>query len=188
MPHDLSFRARPEEHLRRSKCPFRAGNQLGGRAYSYSHLHSVLAEVDFSVIDVPDEDPPWGESPSFDPEAMVDIDAFLREDATRVLAVYGEWDPWTAGKIELASSTENLMVVGPGLNHSASISQLPPDLEDEALGLLFGWFDYSFVTRFSFNELRRRLPDPHVQDMLMTKTFEAEIQAAQRALLSDASR
>jgi hypothetical protein len=56
--------------------------------------------------------------------AMKDIDAFIKNDASRMLFVYGEWDPWTGGKYTLGGASDSLLLVQPQGSHGARLGRL----------------------------------------------------------------
>ncbi|MBA3453317.1 MAG: aminopeptidase [Deltaproteobacteria bacterium] len=63
--------------------------------------------------------------------AMHDIDDWVQTEGDRLLFVYGEWDPWTAGKFELGQATDSVSLVQPRGSHGARIGRL--DLADEVI-------------------------------------------------------
>ena len=48
----------------------------------------------------------------------------MKTSGKRLLFIYGEYDPWTAGAFELGNATQSLKLIVPAGNHSASISRL----------------------------------------------------------------
>ena len=82
---------------------------------------------------------PAGVTASYDPGAMDDIDAWVQSEGDRLLFVYGESDPWTAGAFDLGDATDSFLYVAPGLNHSASIADLTADDQAGALDALERW-------------------------------------------------
>ena len=65
---------------------------------------------------------------------------WLVEDAGRVMLVYGEDDPWTAGaaSVEGAQGEVHRYVLA-GQSHWATIATMPEAEQDEALAILDGW-------------------------------------------------
>ena len=77
-----------------------------------------------------------GQAPIYDPEAMPDILRFLTDEAENVLAVYGAWDPWTAGKIEVDPARGSRVFTAPEMHHAAGIMNLGPEDRAEAMAML----------------------------------------------------
>ncbi len=74
---------------------------------------------------------PWDKAPTFNAQAMIDVDTWLKNDAKDVLAVYGEFDPWTAGKISLNETLNSRVYIAQKANHAATLSELlPQDYDD----------------------------------------------------------
>lgn len=74
-----------------------------------------------------------------DGAAMADIDRWVRSEGNRLLFIYGQWDPWTAGQFELGDATDSLTVTQPRGNHGARITRLEPAERDAALSRLAEW-------------------------------------------------
>ena len=80
------------------------------------------------------------EQPAYDDgAAMADIDQWVRSEGNRLLFIYGQWDPWTAGQFELGDATDSLTVTQPMGNHGARITRLEPAERDAALARLADW-------------------------------------------------
>lgn len=67
---------------------------------------------------------PWGRAPAYNPQLMIDVDTFLKTSAEDIIAIYGQHDPWTAGKITLRPSATNQVLIAPGASHAAFIDDL----------------------------------------------------------------
>jgi hypothetical protein len=72
-------------------------------------------------------------------EAMQDIDAWVKSEGNRLLFVYGQWDPWTAGQFSLGDATDSLMLVQAEGTHGSHITRLAPADRDAAFGRLAAW-------------------------------------------------
>ncbi|HEU4410875.1 MAG TPA: S28 family serine protease [Polyangiaceae bacterium] len=115
---------------------YQAATQLG----QYGPLEDGLGDLleypgTYRVADYP----PLGEPKAFDAAAMNDIKAWVATEATRILFVYGELDPWTAGAFEPGPSPDLRRFDAPGGNHGAKIESLRPEDQAAALGLLASW-------------------------------------------------
>lgn len=72
---------------------------------------------------------PLGEPvPVHDPAIMADIDQWVRTAGHRLVFVYGQWDPWTAGAFQLGAATESLAAVVAQGTHGSRVMDL--DLAD----------------------------------------------------------
>lgn len=82
------------------------------------------------------------EIPTYDGgAAMQDIDAFVRGEADRMLFVYGEWDPWTAGAYTIGNTTnaDSLLVTVREGTHGAGIPELLEGDQVKALDKIAVW-------------------------------------------------
>jgi len=62
--------------------------------------------------------------PTYTPAAMADIDQWVQTEGTRLLFIYGEWDPWTAGRYALGGATDSISVTAPQMTHGAGFGSL----------------------------------------------------------------
>jgi hypothetical protein len=94
--------------------------------YQYSFEGSVLPEN--TIVD-------------FDPNAMVDIQAWVSSSASRLMLIYGQYDPWTAGAFDLGNASDSHVFTVPLANHGASIAALPVTERDQAMAIIGGWMN-----------------------------------------------
>ena len=71
--------------------------------------------------------------------AMRDIDDWVKQHGNRLLFVYGQWDPWTAGKFELGQATDSLDVMQAMGTHGARITRLDDADRDAAFAKIAAW-------------------------------------------------
>jgi hypothetical protein len=64
------------------------------------------------------------------------VQDWLLQHGERVMLVYGEDDPWTAGAFELGQGSDLARFDVPGANHGAAISDLPDGPRAAALAML----------------------------------------------------
>jgi hypothetical protein len=132
---------------------YQAMNELGYPGTSTPYLDDVLAGVMFP--DTPSEPPPWGNYyPPFEAAAMQDVSGWLAGESSAMLFVYGQYDPWTAGKVDLGSSEDTLELIAPDGNHGSEIAQLAPADRELALDALYRWAD---VERPAGEKSRKRV-------------------------------
>ena len=83
--------------------------------------------------------------------AMADIDNWVKTASTRMMFVYGEFDPWTAAPFEINVSGDNRLYVASGGNHGAKLANLSDADRADALAALVRWIgaspEMSFVAR-----------------------------------------
>lgn len=119
---------------------YQVAAELGAPATSNEHLRPEFDAVDLdSLPEILVEPAPWGESPSFDGRAVQATLTHLSTRAERVLAVYGEYDPWTAGRIPLREPAGGRVLTAPRANHEASIAGLSPPDRLVAVELIERW-------------------------------------------------
>jgi hypothetical protein len=121
---------------------YQSATQLGGPAYPQAHLLDLLPGG-APTPDLPDLYPPLGVAKTFDPTATTAVQRWLTAEGQRVMFVYGENDPWTAGAFEVNSARDQYRytVTGFGGNHRAKILQLPTAQAQEALATLRRWLE-----------------------------------------------
>lgn len=115
-------------------------NQLGYPANKESHLAGLLA---YPGQDVPAIYPPAGASKAYDGGAsMRDIQAWVSTSAQRVMLVYGENDPWSAGALEVPAGAQARGVwkyTAPAGNHGSKLASLRSADSTQAYALLAEW-------------------------------------------------
>jgi len=74
-----------------------------------------------------------------DPVSVPEVQLWLATRGERIMLVYGENDPWTAGGFLLGRAKDSFRYVVPGGNHGAAITLLPDAQEAEALATLARW-------------------------------------------------
>jgi hypothetical protein len=100
---------------------YQALTENGYPAYSTTHIADLL-----EVAGDPGAEffLPAGLNTSYDPSVMADIDQWLKTEGDRIIYIYGEIDPWTAGMLEPGEGTNALCIVQPGEDHGVRIGDL----------------------------------------------------------------
>ena len=119
---------------------FQAATQLGAPAPYEDEIADLLHHPghDVAASFVPDRLDPL----TFDPAAMPDVDEWVRTAASRMLFVYGEFDPWSAEPFSCGpdgrtgSATQRWDPAG---NHGATISSLPERARRAAIAQVRQW-------------------------------------------------
>jgi hypothetical protein len=68
---------------------------------------------------------PYPDPPVYDPAPMATLDTWLRTSAQDIVAVYGEFDPWSGGRITLNPALRTEVLTAPGTSHATYVRDLP---------------------------------------------------------------
>lgn len=115
---------------------YQAYAELGYPADNATYLDPFLMYTDADY----DGGLPTAEPPIYDgAAAMTDIDTWVKTEGDRLLFVYGELDPWTAGKYTLGNATDSLLLVQADGTHGSRINHLADADRDAAFAKLEAW-------------------------------------------------
>jgi hypothetical protein len=79
-------------------------------------------------------------TPTYDQgAAMRDVQGWLAASGERVLLIYGENDPWSAGAVELGAATDSFKFISPGGNHGSAIATLAGGDQAAAVAAVRRW-------------------------------------------------
>jgi hypothetical protein len=124
-----------------------ASHQLGSPAAKLSHIADVAGFEDTYRIEtyIPQE-----ASRGFDESVMPEIQHWVETEAEKVMFIYGEFDPWTAGAYRGGSADrDNYMFTAPGANHGANIETLTASDRTQAWNVIKNWLNVREVTDFA---------------------------------------
>lgn len=124
---------------------YQVANELGSQQIDYSYIEAAASQVDYSVLPPSNWNPPWGMDPIFDPNAMLAVDDYLRNEARHVLGIYGAWDPWTGGIITVDEANDSKTFIVPEIGHAAEMFMLPERQQVDALDRLNRWIGRSML-------------------------------------------
>ncbi|MGD8277300.1 MAG: S28 family serine protease [Gemmatimonadota bacterium] len=125
------------------------------RDYFSAYVYQALTEIGLPAIDSEpladllsqdsiDTRQAYGFPPAlaFDyrPDVMADIVQWVRTRGDRIILIYGEDDPWTAGAVGLTGQTDALEIIQPGADHQVRIAGL--DQRDAVLAKLSAWLGF----------------------------------------------
>lgn len=71
--------------------------------------------------------------------AMHDIQDWLATSGERIMLIYGQNDPWTAGAVDIGNATDSFKYISPGGNHGSSLANLSSTDQDEAVATVLRW-------------------------------------------------
>jgi hypothetical protein len=116
---------------------YQAHYQLGYPGIRSDHLADLLTGDAGNVEagQLPSDASP----PVFDAEAMPDVERWIRSSGERLLFIYGENDPWTAGAYDLTGASDAHTFVDEGGTHGARIGTLAPEDQQAVMDLLAQW-------------------------------------------------
>jgi len=115
---------------------YQAYAQLGYPGQNATYLDALLlyTDADYDGALPTPELPPYDEG-----AAMTDIDNWVQTEGTRLLFVYGEFDPWTGGKYELGNAADSLLLTQRQGSHGSRINRLDDADRDAAYAKLEQW-------------------------------------------------
>ncbi|WP_394843193.1 hypothetical protein LZC95_39855 [Pendulispora brunnea] len=115
---------------------YHAATEQGYSGFQYSHLRPYLTP---GFKDEPAMYPPFDVEKRFNPEVNIRIGTWSAASAQRVLLVYGENDPWSAGAFVVSPANDSYRYFVPKGNHSANIARLPAPERAKATATLARW-------------------------------------------------
>lgn len=116
---------------------YQAGTQLGWPTTTEKHVRDLLH--------YPNQNQPRSYVPKsipmkFQPDAMLDIDLWVRLNGSRFLFIYGEYDPWGAEPFRTGPGTKDSHIyTAPKANHGAEIADLPEKERAAATAAVLRW-------------------------------------------------
>jgi hypothetical protein len=70
---------------------------------------------------------------------MHDIQDWLAASGERVMLIYGQNDPWSAGAVSLGNATDSFKYISPGGNHGSAIATLNGNDQAAAVAAVRRW-------------------------------------------------
>lgn len=122
---------------------YQAATQLGGPGSSVQHLKNLL-KYDYSI----DMYTPKGVVTTYSNQEMLNIEKWAKNNAEKVMYVYGEFDPWTSGEFPLNTSAKEVYkFFAPKMNHGANFRTLNSTDKAKALKIIGGWLNKQAVLK-----------------------------------------
>ncbi|MBL1098035.1 S28 family serine protease [Streptomyces coffeae] len=116
---------------------YQAGTELGSPSFRTPHLDGLLR---YPGIYAPRNYVPRDIPMHFKTRAMRDVDSWVRQDAQRMMFVYGQNDPWGAEPFRLGKGAEDSYVYTvAGGNHGSNIAGLAADEKTKATEAVQRW-------------------------------------------------
>lgn len=124
---------------------FQTQNELGSPGGNRAHLE------EFGPIpQLPDDGALLFGSvplPTFEPRAMLDVQQWLKVNGEHFLFLYGSFDPWTAGQVDVEGARDTRKVIVGGLHHGVGLLNLTDATRTEVFALVEGWLGVSRLKR-----------------------------------------
>lgn len=122
-----------------------SATQLGYPSSDESYLVGLLhPQQDTAAAYVPSGIPV---GPYDNGAAMTDIQSWIASSGTRIMLIYGERDPWTAGAVDLGAATDSFKFIAPAGNHGSSITSLSAEDSATATATVLRWAGVSPAKR-----------------------------------------
>ncbi|MEI5520956.1 S28 family serine protease [Streptomyces brasiliscabiei] len=116
---------------------YQAGTQLGAPTINFPHIEKKYIRYGYQP---PRNFVPRDISMKFQPQAMRDVDTWVRDNAKQMLFVYGQNDPWGAEPFHLGKKARDSYVfTAPGANHGANVAGLVEAQKDLATARILKW-------------------------------------------------
>jgi len=116
---------------------YQAGTQLGAPTIHFPYIEKKLIRYGYQP---PRDFVPRSIPMRFQPDAMRDVDTWVRQHARHMLYVYGENDPWGSERFRLGpGARDSYVFTAPGMNHGANVAGLVPDQKALATARILEW-------------------------------------------------
>ncbi|MER6034933.1 S28 family serine protease [Streptomyces sp. NPDC001835] len=116
---------------------YQAGTQLGAPTIHFPYIEKKLIRYGYQP---PRNFVPRSIPMRFQPDAMRDVDTWVRQHARHMLFVYGENDPWGSERFRLgAGARDSYVFTAPGMNHGANVAGLVSDQKALATARILEW-------------------------------------------------
>ncbi|TQF12093.1 hypothetical protein FJV41_30885 [Myxococcus llanfairpwllgwyngyllgogerychwyrndrobwllllantysiliogogogochensis] len=118
---------------------YQSATELGWNRFPTKHLRGLLSyprqDVPATYLSFPVQVP-------FSQGLMRDVERWVRQQGERMLFIYGETDPWSAGAFEVRERNDSFRFTAPNTNHEdAFIGLLAAPERAQALSRLYAWMD-----------------------------------------------
>ncbi|MEU1008453.1 S28 family serine protease [Streptomyces sp. NPDC005890] len=116
---------------------YQAGTQLGAPTIHFPRIERKLIRYGYQP---PRNFVPRSIPMRFQPDAMRDVDTWVRHHAHHMLFVYGQNDPWGSERFRLGKGAhDSYVLTAPGMNHGANVAGLVPDQKSLATARILDW-------------------------------------------------
>jgi hypothetical protein len=113
---------------------WQAATQLGMQSYATGHLAGLLKYESIQINQAP-----TGTMPVHNRAAMDDIQNWVKTEASQMLFIYGESDPWSGGAYEIGTRADVMKFVAPKRPHAAMLKDLTDADREAVLAKIEQW-------------------------------------------------
>jgi len=86
---------------------------------------------------------PEGLDIKYNKKTAKQVKKFIKTTDSKILFIYGEWDPWSASGFEVPAKDNLLKIVKPEGSHTSRINNLPENQKEQVKTTLEKWLDIS---------------------------------------------
>src|SRR4029453_1519757 len=70
---------------------------------------------------------------------MHDVQSWIATSGERIMLIYGQNDPWSAGAVDIGAATDSFKFIAPSGNHGSSITTLTTANAETATAAVLRW-------------------------------------------------
>lgn len=117
---------------------FQSMTEVGMYGYEVEPFKQYLSDTADVLFDFT---MPPGWQAKFNPETMLAVDRWVKNEGNNMLYIYGEYDAWSATAVELTTKTNAVKMVNPKGCHRTRIKSFPQQMQDSIYTVLELWLD-----------------------------------------------
>jgi hypothetical protein len=142
---------------------YQSATEIGWPRYPTQHLNGLLR---YPREDVAEAYLTFPVQQRFDQDLMLRVEHWVRDHGERMLFIYGENDPWSAGAFSVRERNDSFRFYVPRANHSTRITRLAEPERGLALERLFTWMGLE-------------APSASARGMALQRALEAEAEVSE---------
>ncbi len=140
---------------------FQAATQLGSPDTFTAHLEKYR-KYDYDI----DQYTPENVSYNYSNAAMLDVEEWVRNEADKVIFVYGEFDPWTAGEFPVSEAGKQVhKFVVAGGNHGAKFNLLNNTDKSQVVALVSKWLEKAPAAEIESQKFKNVFQEETLEDI-----------------------
>ena len=122
---------------------FQSATELGGPAIDRKNIEDIVSFPE--NLSFKPYLPAGSGEYQYSNKTMLDVASWVDQNSEKIMYIYGEFDPWSAGKFDLGQSTQrdSLVFTAPAGNHGAKIAGLVDSEKLQAISKLKKWANVS---------------------------------------------
>lgn len=115
---------------------FQAMTEIGMYGYNPAPFKEFLLDTTEIIFDFT---MPEGWRANMNPETMLAVDKWVKEEGNYMLYIYGQYDSWSSTAVNITNKTNAVKMVNPQGCHTTRISSFPPHMRDSIYTVLEKW-------------------------------------------------